>query len=80
MAMVSRGMMPVIPVLTCLFSFFAGVFWIVSASVNLPSPTEQPWKGEGTFSLAVAKQSRWNARAAWSAAIAALLQAATIFF
>jgi hypothetical protein len=69
-----------IPILTCLFSILAGVFWILSASVKLPSPTEQPWKGEGPFSLAVAKQSRWNARAAWSAAIAAGLQAATIFF
>jgi hypothetical protein len=55
--------------LICLFSVLAGAFWIVSASVKLPSPTEQPWKGEGPFSLAVAKQSHWNAKAAWSAAV-----------
>jgi hypothetical protein len=68
------------PALEGLCSFLAGVFWIVSASVKLPSPFEQPWKGEGPFSLAVAKQSRWNAMAAWSAAIAAGLHAVTIFF
>jgi hypothetical protein len=77
--MLSRGIAEAISVLICLFSILAGVFWIMSASVKLPSPMEQPWIGEGPFSLAVAKQSRWNARAAWSAAIAAGLQAANIF-
>jgi hypothetical protein len=66
--------------LSCFFSILARAFWIVSASVKLPSPTEQPWKGEGPFSGAVAKQCRWNARAAWSAAIAAGLQAGLTFF
>jgi hypothetical protein len=80
MAILSGGMVQVMPLLTCLFSVLAGAFWIASASVKLPSPTQQPWIREGPFSLAVAKQSRWNAMAAWSAAIAAGFQAASIFF
>jgi hypothetical protein len=78
--MSSRGIIQVIPGLTCLFSVLAGAFRIMSASVRLPSPMEQPWAGEGPFSLVVAKQSRWNARAAWGAAVSALLQATTFFF
>jgi hypothetical protein len=54
-AMLSRGITEAISVLICLFSILAGVFWIMSASVKLPSPMEQPWIGEGPFSLAVAK-------------------------
>jgi hypothetical protein len=57
--------------LTCIFSALAAYFWIRSASVKLPSPTSQPWKGEGPFSTAVMTQTTRNAQAAWCATAAA---------
>jgi hypothetical protein len=55
-------------------SFAAGGFWVKSASVRLPSVATTHWDGGGAFPAALAEQCRWNAYAAWSAAVAALFQ------
>jgi len=61
--------------LVCGFSVAAAFLWIKSATINLPVRDIRTWAGEGPFLEAVRMQSRWSARAAASAAIAAFFQA-----
>ena len=57
-------------------SMVAGICWVKSAIVKVPNMTENTtWEGKGAFPDALAEQSRWNARAAWAAAVAAAFQA-----
>ena len=57
-------------------SLVAGICWVKSATVKIPNMTENTtWGGRGAFPDALAEQSRWNARAAWAAALAAVFQA-----
>jgi hypothetical protein len=65
----------VLQAIVCVMSVLAGTFWVKSAMVKLPSATTTQWDGGGAFPAALAEQCRWNACAAWSAAIAALFQA-----
>jgi hypothetical protein len=56
-------------------SMVAGICWVKSATVKIPNMTENlTWEGKGAFPDALAEQSRWNARAAWAAAVAAAFQ------
>jgi hypothetical protein len=63
----------------CFMSVLAGIFWVKSATVKLPSVTTTQWDGGGAFPTALAKQCKWNAYAAWSAASAALFQVLSFF-
>ncbi len=60
--------------IVCVMSVLAGIFWVKSATVKLPSVTSTQYDGGGAFPAALAKQGKWNAYAAWCAAIAALFQ------
>ena len=64
----------ILQALVAIASFAAGGFWVRSASVKLPSVTTTQHDGGGAFPATLAEQCRWNAYAAWSAAVAALFQ------
>jgi hypothetical protein len=65
----------------CLFSFFAAIFWLRSATIRLPNIMENiTWAGTGAFPDALQAQARWNAYGASAASIAALLQATTFIW
>jgi hypothetical protein len=64
----------ILQAIVCVMSVLAGIFWVKSAMVKLPSVTTTQWDGGGAFPAALAEQCKWNACAAWSAAIAALFQ------
>jgi hypothetical protein len=69
--------MVILQAIICVMSGLAGIFWVKSATVKLPSVTSTQYDGEGAFAAALAKQGKWNTRAAWSAAIATLFQVLT---
>lgn len=49
--------------------------WFKASRIALPSATGDDWDGRGPFENALKSQSDMNARAAFAAAVAALLQA-----
>lgn len=59
----------------CMFSILAAALWVRSATVRIPNIMENTtWAGMGAFPDALKAQAKWNSAAAWSAAVAALLQ------
>jgi len=63
------------------FSALAALLWLVSSFVKMP-PTDvdkMPIGDLGNISKAFGRQSRWNAAAALSAAVAAVLQGLLVY-
>jgi hypothetical protein len=64
------------------FSFLAAALaahlWFRASKVPIPSHTGDSWEGKGPFADALKKISRLNANAAFTAAVAALLQGLSI--
>jgi hypothetical protein len=65
-------------VLTILAAAGSAVLWIAASRVRIPGLLNDNLVGEGPFSAALKRQSKLNAYAAISAAIASGLQAATL--
>lgn len=59
---------------------FAAWQWGVASRVPLPPSTSNSWEGVGPFTDALKRQSRLNSHAAFSAGLAALFQALSMFF
>lgn len=57
----------------------SAVLWWRASAITLPPVTSEPFKGKGPFSAAMKRQSGLNSRAALAAAIAAGLQALSLF-
>ena len=64
--------------LSFLTATWAAHLWFRASRVELPPHSGDSWEGRGPFMDALNKQSRMNARAALTAAVAALLQGLAI--
>jgi hypothetical protein len=62
-----------------IFSLLAAGFWTKCAAVKLPNIMENTtWAGTGPYPEAIKQQSKWNARAAVCATLAAMAQAGSL--